>query len=139
MSRSGYSDDYEFMGLWQGTVERSIKGKRGQAFLTAMANALEAMPEKRLIAGQLVSENGECCAMGSVCVARSLDASSVDYEDRDQVAALFNIAPSLAAEIAYQNDDDFFGYQKRETPEARWMRMRKWVEGNLVARPAKVL
>ena len=38
MSRSGYSDDCETMGLWRGAVERAIYGKRGQTFLREMAD-----------------------------------------------------------------------------------------------------
>ena len=93
------------------------------------------MPEKRLIAGELVTKEGECCTMGVICKARGIDVSKVDYEDRGQVAGLFKIAPALAQEIAYQNDDDF-GYEgdgEDETPEARWVRMRKWVAAQLGA------
>ena len=49
MSRSGYSDDCENLGLWRGAVEKSIKGKRGQAFLKEMLVALDSLPEKKLI------------------------------------------------------------------------------------------
>lgn len=54
MSRSGYVDDCENLELYRATVERSIKGKRGQAFLRELAAAMDAMPEKVLIAEELV-------------------------------------------------------------------------------------
>ena len=64
MSRSGYSDDCSGreLNLWRGAVESAIRGKRGQAFLREMLVALDAMPEKRLIAGELVTPTGEVCA-----------------------------------------------------------------------------
>jgi hypothetical protein len=45
--------------------------------------------------------------------------------DRDDLAKHFNIAPALAADIVYMNDE--VGW--RETPEERWSRMRAWVDG----------
>lgn len=42
MSRSGYSDDCENIGLWRGAVERAIRGVWGQALLLEMAAALDA-------------------------------------------------------------------------------------------------
>ena len=128
MSRSGYTeecDDAGALNLWRGAVGRAIKGKRGQAFFRDMKEALEALPRKRLIAGDLVRD-GEVCAMGAVAVKRGLDVSRVDPTDRDQVASLFNIAPALAAEISYENDE---GGWHTLTPEQRWERIHKWVVG----------
>lgn len=132
MSRSGYCEDgdYDLSNLWPNIVKRSIKGKRGQAFLKELAAAMDAMPEKKLIANDLVTETGEVCAIGVVCKARGLDTNGVDIYDRDEVGKLVGIAPTLAAEIEYQNDDDF-SYRRSETPEQRWARMRKWVTDNL--------
>jgi len=56
LSRSGYSDDYDderMAALYRGAVASSMRGKRGQAFLREMIEALDAMPEKRLIADSL--------------------------------------------------------------------------------------
>lgn len=145
MGRSGYSEDCDPDNnaylLWPSVVKRSIKGRRGQTFLRALAKEMDAMQEKRLISGELVSQEGDCCAMGVVCKARGIDVSNVDYTDREAVAELFDIAPTLAAEIAYLNDDDF-GHEaayragaipglSSETPEERWLRMRDWVEKEL--------
>lgn len=133
MSRSGYSDDCDGWSLirWRGAVESAIRGKRGQALLREMLAALDALPEKRLIAGELVNEGGECCALGAVALRRGLPVTGVDPEDREQVAALFDIAPALAAEIVFENDGDF-SYRK-VTPEQRFERMRAWVVANLRA------
>ena len=123
LSRSGYSDGIDTWDLirWRGAVASAIRGKRGQAFFREMKEALEALPEKRLIAGDLVS-NGECCAMGAVALNRGMDVTNVDPEDRDDVAATFGIAPALAAEISFENDECYVN-----TPEQRYEKMYKWV------------
>lgn len=56
MSRSGYNDDEIDMlalGRWRAQVRSATRGKRGQRLLRDMLAALDAMPEKRLIAGEL--------------------------------------------------------------------------------------
>lgn len=134
MSRSGYVEDCETIGLYRNAVHRAIKGRRGQAFLKLLRESLDAMPEKRLVTDALVrtdcrrTESNGVCAMGSVVLHKKLDAADVDPDDRHAVAALFNIAPALAAEIAYENDEGDYHHREPETPEQRWMRMRKWVE-----------
>ena len=130
MSRSGYVDSYDFdtweFVRWRGAVRSAIRGKRGQAFLLKMRDALDAMEPKRLLADVLVAPDG-CCAMGSVAVQQDIDTSRVDPDDRDEVAKLFDIAPALAAEIAYLNDDDC----RYSSPENRWKLLRNWVEEQL--------
>ena len=127
MSRSGYTDDcggWE-MNLWRGAVDRAIKGRRGQGLIRELVAALDAMPTKRLIAESLVQPDGEVCALGSVAKARGADVSQIDPEDREAVAKVFGIAPALAAEIAFINDDDWRG---DATPEERWQRVRNWAD-----------
>ena len=125
MSRSGYSEDCENVGLWRAAVQRAIDGKRGQAFLREMASALDAMPVKELVADDIVRDDQHVCAIGAVALARKVDVKDIDVTDRHAVAKTFGIAPALAAEIAFENDDDF-GYGDR-TPAERWQRMRAWV------------
>lgn len=138
MSRSGYSDDIDSSWRhisWRGAVASAIRGARGQAFLKEMLAALDALPEKRLIAGDLAVEPtplfwrwGEplqVCAIGSVGKARGLDMSQIDPEDPSQVARAFGIAEALAQEIEFENDQDFSW--KNESPERRFARMRAWV------------
>ena len=120
MGRSGYSDDCDNLQLWRAAVDRATFGSRGQRFLRKLRDALDAMPTKRLITNALADERGEVCALGAVD-----PAAKVDPYDRDAVAAHFNIAPALAAEIAYVNDEAAWHV---ETPEARWIRMRSWVD-----------
>lgn len=126
MSRAGYTDDdsSEYpLALWRGAVMSSIRGKRGQALLKELVAALDTMPEKRLIAHELVSEGG-VCALGAVALARGQDVSWVDPESYEVVAKQFNIAEPLAREIEWENDEGFYG--SAETPENRWARMRAW-------------
>ena len=129
MSRSGYSDDCGYWELYRATVDRALGGKRGQAFLRELVAALDAMPEKALIAGELVSESGACCAIGAVCKARKLDVSAVDYYDPSSVARAIGVSRTMAAEIEYMNDE---WASPKETPEQRWERMRKWASDNII-------
>ena len=127
MSRSGYDDcclgGYE---LYRASVKRAIRGKRGQAFLRELAAAMDAMPVRELISGKLVREDGACCTIGVVCQSRGLDVSRLDYEDPWLDGHAVGIATVMAAEIAYENDEVVYP----EDPAQRWVRMRKWVEGN---------
>ena len=128
MSRSGYSDDYDnewALIRWRGAVASAIRGKRGQSFLREMRAALDALPEKRLIAEEL-EESGEVCAIGSVGKARGVDMREVNPYDRESVAGLFGVSPALAAEIADTNDNWY-----NETPEHRFVRVRAWVASHI--------
>lgn len=148
MSRSGYVDclDSGELNCWRGAVESAIRGKRGQAFLRELLAALDAMPKKRLITRDLVTEEGECCAIGSVAIARGQDVSELDTHEPSDVADAFGIARALAAEIEFLNDDDFghevwcwTGPKYQETPEHRWKRMRDWVARQIIVQPDEVL
>ena len=128
MSRSGYDDDYIEtwpMIRWRGAVTSAIRGKRGQALLREMLAALDALPEPKLIAYELIDSDGNCCALGAVAKARAIDVTGIDPEDRYHVSERFGIAYALACEIAYWNDEGSIG---PDTPERRFARMRAWVE-----------
>lgn len=138
MSRSNYSDgdenpDYP-LALWRGAVASSIRGKRGQSLLKELVAALDAMPAKRLIAHELVSDGG-VCALGAVAAARGQDVSWVDPESYDVVAKQFDIAEPLAREIEYENDEGSL-WNSNETPEDRWGRMRAWALRHIKGSPA---
>ena len=135
MSRHGYADKYEGnLDLYRQAVKRAIEGKRGQAFLREMRDALDAMPNKRLQADMLAdSKTGECCAMGSVAFARGMNVDNIDAEFVPGIGTLFGIATSLAQEIAYENDEYRIYGKGPPTPEERWQHMRKWVEKNIIA------
>ena len=141
MTRSGYIDDEpgDYYHLFRASVDRAIKGKRGQAFLRELAEAMDTMPEKVLISDELINAEGHCCAIGVVCGSRGLEVAKVDCDDPWQVGGLVGIARSMAAEISYENDECGHFVKSSdgrwswdETPEHRWTRMRKWVERNIV-------
>lgn len=129
MSRSGYVDDLENWQLimWRGAVKSAMRGKRGQAFFKEALAALDAMPEKRLIANTLEAD-GEFCLLGALGHHKNMDVSKLDPEDSELVSDQFNIADALAREAVFMNDE---GAYYDETPEQRWIRMRKWVESNI--------
>lgn len=135
MSRSGYSDDYGddsnwAMITWRGAVKSAMRGKKGQRFLREMLAALDRLGgNRRLIADDLARSTGEVCAIGAVGKARGMDMSRLDPEDRESVASAFGIAPALAAEIVYENDE---GGSYKETPSERFDRMRRWVEAQII-------
>ena len=133
MGRSGYTDDFDDnWGLikWRGQVSSAIRGKRGQAFLRELRDALDAMPEKRLVKsadGEIVNDEGDCCALGSVALARGMpNAQELDSTDHELMADTFNVAHQLVQEVEWMNDE-WFGEYSKKTPEDRWHWMRDWV------------
>lgn len=167
MSRSGYTDDYGdgdplAMGRWRQAVKRSIEGRRGQALLRELLEALDAMPDKRLYRGSFATADGEFCTLGALGAKRGtkMDDLGDEYDcDAELVGQRFGIAPAMAAEIMYMNDeyavDDWkwidveicgpirphypeWGKHtktvrvlNKHAAEERWQQMRKWVASKL--------
>lgn len=165
MSRSGYTDDFDdplAHGRWRQAVRRSIEGKRGQALLRELVEALDAMPDKRLYPGSFATADGEFCTLGVLGAKRGTkmeDLGDEDECDTYTVGQRFGIAPAMAAEIMYLNDEysvdcwkwvevEFCGpvrphwpdYGKHTRsvrvhndrhPQERWERMRAWAVKNL--------
>lgn len=130
MSRSGYVEDMEdnwAMICYRGAVQSAVRGQRGQRLLRDLVAALDAMPEKKLITDELV-ESGQVCALGAVGVRRGVDMEGLDPEDSETVAACFDVAPALAREVVYMNDE----WSSRETPEQRFSRMRAWAAAQII-------
>lgn len=162
MSRSGYCDDYGdddplALGRYRAQVASAIRGKRGQALLRELLAALDAMPDKRLVAGELEAD-GQFCALGVVGKARGLELANIDTYDVESLGPKFNIAEQLAREIMWVNDDhvseyrwveveicgpvhpwDYRGHrQSVQVPnefagEQRWQKVREWVASNIKA------
>ncbi len=131
MSRSGYTEDCDDQWSyikWRGQVASAARGRRGQAFLLEMWNAIQALPEHKLIPNALEESDGSVCAIGSVGKARGIDMSKIDPYDYEGVAAIFGIPHQLAQEIVYMNDEAWW----RATPEERFEKMKKWIESNLL-------
>jgi hypothetical protein len=115
MSRSGYSDDFGdddplALGRYRAQVNSAIRGKRGQALLRELLAALDAMPEKRLVAGELEAD-GQFCALGVVGQARGLNLANIDTYDVESLGPKFNIAEQLAREIMWVNDESVAGWE----------------------------
>ncbi|OLP04534.1 hypothetical protein [Rhodoferax antarcticus] len=168
MSRSGYTDDNEdplALGRWRQAVKKATQGKRGQALLSELIEALDAMDVKRLQPGSFKTVDGEFCALGVLGAKRGLQMSDLgDEDDCDpaQVGLRFGIAPAMAAEIMYLNDDYFVDEWKcvniefcgpvrphgpdygshvknvrvpnADHPYERWKKMRQWATEQLVTR-----
>jgi hypothetical protein len=66
VAREWYDDDCDPLGegRYLNNARRSLRGRKGQAVLREVRAALLAMPEKRLIAGDLLKD-GEVCAIGA--------------------------------------------------------------------------
>ncbi len=134
MGRSGYNDDYDFdtwrLVMWRGAVASAIRGKRGQAFLLEMWRAMQALPDKKLISGDLERDD-QVCAIGAVGRARGVDMSGIDMEDEEDavedISGLFGIPVALAREIMWENDE-----MHDAGPEARFERMKRWIEKKLL-------
>jgi hypothetical protein len=142
MSRSGYTEDMEDYWAhirWRGAVESALRGKRGQAFLREILEALDALPEKKLVANSLVRNDGCACTLGAVALKRGMDTSEFrlpddadEYEIEDafrNAGYAFGIADAMAREIMWHNDD---GSWNNETDEQRFVRMRRWVECQII-------
>ena len=132
MSRSGYTDDSGdnwALIRWRGMVASAIRGRRGQAFLRSLRDALDSLPSKRLVRSEeyeIVNESGDCCALGAVALAREWgDAAEVDSSDHEALGERLDIASCLVQEIEWENDGMFY----RETPGERWKRLRQWADG----------
>lgn len=137
MSRSGLTDDMEDVlayGRWRAQVNAAIRGKRGQQFLKDLIAALDAMPDKKLIKGDLQDDSGCVCALGAMGKSKGIDVESLDTYDYDSLGATFNIAHQLAQEVMWENDefrlwDERLGrMEKDETAiaHARWQHIRDW-------------
>jgi hypothetical protein len=150
MSRSGYGysdlcdDDPLADGRWRGAVKRATEGARGQAMLRELAQALDTMPDKRLYPGSFTTPEGQFCALGALGAQRGTKMDDLGDEDDcspKQVGQRFGIAPALAAEIMFLNDESLDDAWLRaawgeDAPQKRWQFMRKWVTQQLKTEPA---
>ena len=128
MSRHGYVDDLDHrdLAMWRGRVASAIRGRRGQKLLVDLRDALDAMPDKRLVCGKLQTTDGDVCALGAVGLKRGHDFTNLDPEESNEfLANTLDVAECLVQEIEYENDD-FMGNEER-----RWAYMRKWVESHI--------
>ena len=141
MSRSGYCEDGDYeplqAGRWNAQVASALRGARGQKFLRDLVTALDAMPVKELVSGALETEEGAVCALGCLGKAkgvqlRSLASEDWDDSDWDTLSETFNIAPQLAREVMYINDDRDSYYRPVQPDNAqRWRDVRGWAVSHI--------
>jgi len=146
MSRSGYSDDLDNWSLicWRGAVNSALRGQRGQKFLHELRDALDALPEKKLIEHEFQRADGSCCAIGAVGKARGINMVGMDAEaatDTGYLTETFNIADAMVREVEFMNDDDgaWWGQKDGESMDKyyermdrkRWTRVSEWVDRKL--------
>lgn len=136
MSRHDYSDEIEDNWqniMWRGRVASAIRGKRGQRLLIDLRDALDSMPDKRLVRGEIQTAEGDVCALGAVAAKRGHDFAELDPEECNEVLAeKLDIAECLVQEIEYENDEFYvYGAHARDTGEKRWAYMRKWVDQHI--------
>lgn len=137
-------DDNPAGFLWENWLTRAINGKRGQAALRDLEEALLALPEPRLIEGDLIDHAGEVCALGALALYKTnglprLRANMRLYKAREEYytaeasgSALFGqkelgLARTIAWTIAEENDIN----GRHETPEQRFRRILAWVRSLL--------
>lgn len=132
MNRISYCDEEGWPGqfdLWQANCLRSLRGKQGQKELLVLQEALLALPEKRLIHGSLVDEDGEVCAIGAYAKAKGLDIQSFDPEEETDAVGIQAGMPRLVAWKVVEIND--FQLHSHFTPEERYTKMLAWVERQL--------
>lgn len=157
--RINYSDDEDRPGqfaLWDANVKRSVRSKRGQQELRELETALLALPDKRLVHGRLVTDDGDVCAIGCYAKHKGLDLSKFDSEDEsDEVGIAAGMPRLVAWKVVALNDieiDDYYvtcegptvpyslhayyhggGYSERRryTPEQRYEKVLAWVQEQL--------
>lgn len=156
MSRVTSWDDEEpypnAAALFERSVDNAILGRRGQALLRELEEALLAMPIKRLV-GSRVCEAGEVCALGALAIHRAVKSGKSrtaalaglqvvaehwgqgredGWEEQDDetqalLRDLLNIkSKNLAWTLVFQNDEAY-----AKTPEDRYARMLKWVQSRI--------
>jgi hypothetical protein len=142
-------DDTIPVGLWLAGVRRSVQGKRGQAILVELEQALEALPQKRLTKGALAQledfdadvpkPTGDVCLVGALALHREVKkGKSVDealmhladledgYPGADgtaEVGAAMGMSRSMAWHLGWVNDEMFMS----ASPEERYERVLAWV------------
>ena len=141
MSRywEGESDNPLDWGRYEAAKRSAIRGHRGQKLLRDLIAGLDALPKPELSAGALGDRRSGCvCALGAVALYRgeSFDELAKDNGNwsPDEIAPDFDIAPTLANEIVYVNDD-WRDSNKAEDRQSRWRHVRAWAIRNLIPTP----
>jgi hypothetical protein len=127
---SDIEDQWAYI-CFRGAVASSLRGKRGQKFLKELITALESLPEKKLIGGEL-ELNGQYCALGCVGASRGLDMSTIDTWDYDKLSEIFNISPTMIREIEWINDETVYARLGEDKDEKRWKVVYDWAKSQVI-------
>lgn len=159
MSRfHGEDDDYGDRPppqLFERAIENCLNGRRGQAILRELRDALLAMPEKRLIENYLMYE-GQVCALGALARYRvetgGLQLKGyfgkdslvqgvpelekfVDGEDSAfgtmEFGEAMGLPLALVVAISYENDDAPYYKDRQHDEERRYQHVLHWVESRI--------
>jgi len=100
-----------------------------RAFLRELADALDAMPERRLIPYALHGDEG-VCALGCLVLRRGIDMSAIYlFPGSHTLSNLLGATRLIVQEVSNVNDRG--GH--KTPPELRWKRVRTWVAKQLAA------
>jgi hypothetical protein len=143
MSRFCDSDYYDLEpwmeGQAAGALRSAIRGRRGQQLLRDLVAGLDALPEPELAAGSLEDpETGCFCALGAVRLQRGPEAVPLRFDPKDpdidwrELAEPFDISETLAHAVVAQNE---YGSKRNDeqSRRRRWLSVRAWAVGNLIA------
>lgn len=115
MGRSGYTydDDDGMLALYRGQVASALRGRRGQAFLRDLVAALDAMPDKGLIAGDLVVEEVPCDLVRWLFAPSPVDGehpwyrkSGIEWPHECGVCALGALGLKRGVDMSKMDPDD---------------------------------
>lgn len=113
---AGFDDDYLELsiGRWDHNLRTAIAGKRCQKILREMREALLALPQRRLIAGDLATPDGEVCAVGALAAHKRAIAQGTPIVD-------------AAKALAAQDPIPWQDYERQ--PDGSWVRTLQWPDG----------
>src|SRR5262245_59672680 len=143
MSRINYADEEDHPGqfeLWQANCLRSIKGRKGQAALRELEQALLALPEKRLIADELENADGQVCAIGALVKHKNHTPKADPEYEMEAVGVEMGMPEMVAWKVVCLNDHELDTRYDRDlgrcvpiTPEERYERVLQQVQKWLAA------
>lgn len=134
---------YEF---WLAMVNRTFRSKAGRKRLEELKQILLAMPNKRLISGNLSTKEGDVCAVGAWVVAKEMkkDPALTWAEACERYSYAETAGETAAAgkrtglgwvmswEIEEWNDEHF----SKLTPEERYTKVIEWIDKELARKPS---
>lgn len=140
-SRIHEGEDFEpwMAGQQAGALRAAVRGRRGQAFLRELIDALDALPSQELAAGALEDpETGCCCAFGAVARARAWGQEEIGFDPMDgdiwrpecRLAEAFDVAETLAWQVIAENEA-LDSSNDRTWRRRRWRHVRNWAASEI--------